>query len=230
MANQRISALPALDSIPAGAYVPVVVDGKVYKAPAGGVGIARGVRYDRVDANGRPVEATLLTTDGQVLPRQFSSINSVYPFWFTEKINLPDDIVTVGTYAFYRCKGITEIHLPMAQSLGTYTFYQCEKLASIDLPNAETVGSYSFYSCTLLETAILPKVTQFTGGQEFGSCPALKTVQLGSVGHPVESILSNTFYNCTQSDLTITVYTTGGAALANAPWGATNATIIYKEA
>ena len=54
MANQRISALPALDSIPEGAYVPVVKDGKVYRAPAKGVGIARGVRYDRVDANGYP--------------------------------------------------------------------------------------------------------------------------------------------------------------------------------
>lgn len=230
MANQRISALPALDSIPEGAYVPVVKDGKVYRAPAKGVGIARGVRYDRVDANGYPLEATLLTTDGQVLPRQFYCVNTTYPFYATERINLPEDIVTVGPYAFRYCRGITEIHLPMAQSIGSYALQGCIKLTEIELPSAETVEAYAFSNCTFLEKAILPKVTGLSGNNAFNYCTALKTVQLGSVGHPVSSLAANTFLNCTQSGLTITIYTTGGAALSGAPWGATNATIIYKEA
>lgn len=230
MANQRISALPALDSIPEGAYVPVVMDGKVYKAPASGVGIARGVRYDRVDAAGKPLEVTLLTPDGKVLPRQFYCAGTTYPFYNTEKINIPDDIVSVGTYAFRYCKGITEMHLPLAQSIASYAFHGCSKLAAIDLPSATTVAGYAFSYCTVLKSAILPQVTGFTENQTFGNCTALETVQLGSVGHPVSALTANTFNACTQTGLTITVYTTGGAELANAPWGATNAMIIYKEA
>lgn len=230
MANQRISALPALDSIPDGAYVPVVMGGKVYRAPAKGVGIARGVRYDKVDANGYPTEVTLLTTDGKVLPRQFYSVNATYPFYNTEKINIPDDIVSVGTYAFRYCKGITGMHLPLAQSIASYAFQGCSKLEQIDLPSATTVAGYAFSSCTVLKSAMLPKVTQLAENSTFSICTALETVQLGSVGHPVSALAANTFASCTQTGLSITVYTTGGAELANAPWGATNATIVYKEA
>lgn len=230
MANQKISALPALDSIPEGAYVPVVKDGKVYRAPAKGVGIARGVRYDRVDANGYPLEVTLLTTDGKVLPRQFYSVNATYPFYNTEKINIPDDIVSVGTYAFRYCTGITEIHLPLAQSIASFAYAGCRNLAAIDLPSATTVAGNAFSSCKALKSAILPQVTELTENSTFSSCTALENVQLGSVGHPVSALAANTFASCTQTGLTITVYTTGGAELANAPWGATNAMIIYKEA
>ena len=58
----------------------------------------------------------------------------------------------------------------------------------------------------------------------------IQNVQLGSSGHPVTSIGNYLFQNCTQSGLTITVYTADGNAISGSPWGATNATIVWEEA
>ena len=60
-----------------------------------------------------------------------------------------------------------------------------------------------------------------------------ETVQLGGVGRAITNgIHGNTFNGCTQSGLTITIYVNDNATLplASSPWGATNATIIYRSA
>ena len=82
-----------------------------------------------------------------------------------------------------------------------------------------------------LTEAHLPKLQTVTGNAPvFNAITTLVDVALGSDGHPVTSLTSNTFSGCTQSGLTITVYTNGGAALSGEPWGATNADIEYEEA
>ena len=96
-----------------------------------------------------------------------------------------------------------------------------------------------FYGCTALKTvnftslqSIVESVpsSSSTDGV-FGNCTALESVTLGSAGHPVTALTGNyIFKNCTQSGLTITIYTSGGASLSGSPWGATNATIVYKSA
>ena len=68
------------------------------------------------------------------------------------------------------------------------------------------------------------------GANIFKGYTALTNVVLGSVGHAVTSLDSTAFTNCTQSGLTITIYTTGGASLSGEKWGATNATIVYETA
>lgn len=85
-----------------------------------------------------------------------------------------------------------------------------------------------------LETLLLPKV-QYTGHYWVRGSTNLKTVQLGSVGFPVNAVGSLCFKDCTQTGLTITVYV-DATTLADAktktgapPWGATNATIIYRN-
>lgn len=124
------------------------------------------------------------------------------------------------------------------------TFSGCTSLTSVSLPSLVTLTSSvkygsggCFRSCTGLTTLLLPKISIIgdsasSGGNAytFGNCTGLQTVQLGSEGHPVTSISSTVFTGCTQSGLTITVYTEGGASLANEPWGATNAAIVYETA
>lgn len=63
------------------------------------------------------------------------------------------------------------------------------------------------------------------------ACTNLKTAVLGGIGYPVNSLSGYTFDSCTQADLTITLYVADDAALplAGSPWGATNATIIYRN-
>ena len=69
-----------------------------------------------------------------------------------------------------------------------------------------------------------------------GNCEKLQTVTLGSVGVAVSSIYGRAFRNCTNPNLIITIYV-DAATLAdipadvsgNSPFGAVNATIIYKN-
>ena len=67
-----------------------------------------------------------------------------------------------------------------------------------------------------------------------GACTALEEAVLGSVGHTVTDNNSiNSFKNCTQSGLSITVFTNAANVdklLANIRNGATKATITLKAA
>ena len=128
------------------------------------------------------------------------------------------------------------------------TFNGCTALTTLYLPKlAQLLGRIgkntdgAFNGCTALTTVYLPLVTEITA-YHFGGCTALEEVTLGTDGTDadgrdvtytptaVTALNANTFYGCTQSGLTITIYTQGGAALTGQPWGATNATIIYEEA
>lgn len=154
---------------------------------------------------------------------------------------------------FYNCTALTKASLASLESYsfsGSNTeirhgmFYGCTSLTTVSLPKLNLIqqgGNYNcmFYNCASLTTVILPSITKIETVQGalfnsysgvFYNCTGLQNVQLGSISHPVTDIRSDTFANCTQSGLTITIYTTGGASLAGEPWGATNATIEYEEA
>lgn len=91
-----------------------------------------------------------------------------------------------------------------------------------------------FTNCSKLVTAKFPKVAQLGTytARLFTGCTALKTVEIGSVGYGVTGIAEAAIFNdCTQSDLTITIYTNGAKVdliLARVRNDATNATIIIK--
>lgn len=65
------------------------------------------------------------------------------------------------------------------------------------------------------------------------NCKELVEIVLGSVGcGVVGTMYANAFSGCSNSGLTITVYTTAEILAdvpSGAPWGATNATIIYRN-
>ncbi len=70
-----------------------------------------------------------------------------------------------------------------------------------------------------------------TANSAFRGCTGLTSVTIGAPGAPMTEakLPANVFYGCT--NLTdITVYTTGGASLTTAPFGATNATVTYLTA
>lgn len=160
------------------------------------------------------------------------------------EFNAPN-VTTITTPLFKGYTALTSIsfkNLTTLNNSGTDSGLcrQCTALTSVSMPNLQTVTATSsgyagaFWGCTALETITLPKLQSVTGadnnGGMFRLCTALKNVQLGSEGNPVTYLQSNVFNACTQSGLTITIYTSGGAALAGEPWGATNATIEYEEA
>lgn len=163
--------------------------------------------------------------------------------------------VTNGVY-FPSFNKLTEVNFPELLSISCINtngaknvgiLYSCSVLQTLTLPKLTTmisqgvngnvaspIGS-AFYNCTSLVNVSLPSLntsTDTVNGGAFYKCTGLQTVQLGSVGHPVSSLGSYLFNGCTQSGLTITVYTNGGEALSGEPWGATNADtdIVYEVA
>lgn len=86
-------------------------------------------------------------------------------------------------------------------TIGAYAFYYRTRLTLTELPNSlTTIGTCAFYGCT--------GITSIT----FKGAPT--------------TIASNAFSGCTNL-ITINVPWAEGA-VANAPWGATNATINYN--
>lgn len=109
--------------------------------------------------------------------------------------------------------------------------------------NNERINQY-FMGCTSLKTFEMPYVAGFLTGytnQFLGNCTALEDAVFGSIGHPITQLKPTSgndllFNGCTQAGLTITLYV-NASALADvpadvktyAPWGATNATIVYRS-
>lgn len=89
--------------------------------------------------------------------------------------------------------------------------------------------------CSKLTTVTLPKA-QYLTKYFCRECTALNAVQLGSIGYPVTSIDALAFDGCSNEEITFTIYvdatTMDGIPVAvsgSSPFGAVNATIIYKS-
>ena len=118
------------------------------------------------------------------------------------KINLPEGVTEINNYAFYECSSMSTIVLPQSiTKIGVYAFGMCRHLKSITFPqNLETIQSSAFTNCKFL-TSVTFKGTPTT-------------------------IDSTVFVSCT--NLTTINVPWAEGAVANAPWGATNATINYN--
>ena len=115
---------------------------------------------------------------------------------------LPDGIATINSYAFYENKALAVTSLPDGLTrIGQYAFSGCHRLVLTLLPsNLDSINNNAFYNCVGLTT-------------------------LTFEGKP-SSIGSSAFRYCS-SILAINVPWAEGE-VANAPWGATNATINYN--
>ena len=94
-------------------------------------------------------------------------------------------------------RSIESIKLSKATSIGSYAFYKCSGLTSVSFPNATSIGDYAFQSCSGLTSVSFPTVTSI-GGSAFQDCSGLTTIYVGTNTSTV-CTLSNTsaFNNCT---------------------------------
>lgn len=122
----------------------------------------------------------------------------------TEKplTKLPEGLRIIGPYSLRGHLGLSLTTLPdSVTTISVQAFSYCDGLTEISLPAAlTTIGNQGFYNCKNLS-----RVT-------FNSTPSV--------------ISANVFDGCTKLQ-TINVPWAEGA-VANAPWGATNATINYN--
>ena len=168
------------------------------------------------------------TAVNPTLPSDLTKIGD-YAFYYCTKlvhISLPSSLTSIGYYAFFNCQMMALTSLPDGlTSIGDSAFQNCTKLALTSLPDGLTsIRNNAFYGCTNLALTSLPDGLTSIGGYAFQRCTGLTTITFE--GTPTGTINSNAFKNCT--NLTTINVPWAEGAVANAPWGATNATINYN--
>ena len=137
---------------------------------------------------------------------------------------LPSDLTEIQSFAFYHCENLKLTSLPSGiTTIYQNTFENCSNLALTSLPNNLTLIDYrAFAHCSNISLTYLPESITEIGSYAFEFC---KFTTITFKGTPTR-IGINAFANCPKLT-TINVPWAEGA-VANAPWGATNATINYN--
>ncbi len=91
------------------------------------------------------------------------------------KIIVPSSLVTIGNYAFYRCKKLTAIQFAAKGKL-------------------KTIASGAFSDCSALIEMNIPKTVSFLASDVFYGCTSLKKVSLSP---EMDDIYPETFRDCT---------------------------------
>ena len=161
------------------------------------------------------------------LPSGLTSIGNS-AFANCEKItltSLPSGITSIGDHAFFQCTNLALTSLPSGlTSIGDYVFTTCPNLALTSLPSGITsIGVNAFFQCRKLALTSLPSGITSIGDYAFRKCTGLTSITF--TGKPT-TISSAAFEECT--NLTTINVPWAEGEVANAPWGATNATINYN--
>lgn len=140
-------------------------------------------------------------------------------------ISIPDGVLSIGDYAFTRCPSLKSVFIGNGlQIIDDYAFYVCHSLKTVSLPDSlQSIGLHAFYECKQIEMLSLPTGLTHVYGYAFYKCSGLKEVTFNGVP---SFIAGNIFTNCSKL-ITINVPWAEGE-VADAPWGATNATINYN--
>ena len=139
--------------------------------------------------------------------------------------SLPSGLTSIDEYVFYGCTSLALTSLPSGLTrIGDNAFNGCTKLALTSLPSGLTsIGNYTFDGCTSLALTSLPSGLTRISSRAFDGCTSLTSITFE--GTPT-SINSTAFRGC--ENLTSIKVPWAEGAVANAPWGATNATITYN--
>lgn len=179
--------------------------------------------------NNQLVSAEIVGSVGQqIRPGLFLNCSALASVSWTEPIT------KIGSRAFEGCSAITSLDFSQdnVRSVGDHAFSQCRELKEITFkPNTlRTFGDNAFEYCSKLQTFSIISSPKLLGiGLEcFKSCIALNTVYLMTNTDPTTMYVNvggNAFEGCTNLTDIYVFWPKGG--VANAPWGATNATIHY---
>ncbi len=133
------------------------------------------------------------------------------------------NLVNLREYAFAKCKQLTKASLPFVTALPSHIFNDCTNLKTVEMPNVTRMAYLCFYNCQNLELSELPSNLTEIRGTSFYNCKKLTSITFKRTATAIDS---DVFSGCTNL-LTINVPWAEGE-VANAPWGATNATINYN--
>ena len=211
------------------------------QAISAGTTITDGIVVKARDAEGYATEVDFYGTVVQKYQFGQGSNNTV-GFMRLKKVNYKNACTTIKEGAFANSGKNSESPAPIPETLTEIEAraFRSSQYISAELPISLTgrLPDNLFSENTVIKTIKAPGITSLdtlggTGNGQFLKCTGLENCEIGSIGYGVTYCETWNFKDCTQSGLTITVYTNGAyadTAVANIRNGATNATIIIKAA
>ena len=134
-------------------------------------------------------------TDGVLFSKDKKTI-ICYPEGKTDtKYVIPDNVTTIGDYAFSSCSALTSIEMPDSlTTIGNGAFFYCESLENIEIPESvTTIGDGAFYSCASLKSIKIPEnLTTIPDGAVY-QCASLKIIE---IPESITTIGNEAFYSC----------------------------------
>lgn len=151
-------------------------------------------------------------------------------------ISIPETILRISDYAFYKCFAMTSVELPSSVlSIGEYAFAGTVKEGeSMSLEvvflsyeiELETIGNNAFAFCTKLKSFNIPPSLYKIGNEAFYNCYELDSIVLRN---NVTQIGKDAFYNCDN----VTIYCEMGEdnvpANWSKDWNSTNETTLWNQ-
>ena len=143
---------------------------------------------------------------------------------------IPREVINIRTQGFRDMANLKSVHFHNElKNVGTNAFYACKGLESITWEepahDGHRLNGYAFQNCTSLKEIVFPLNIYGIDGNCFAGCTGLTKVTIKE--YPWNGMATTAFNNCTNL-LDIYVPWAEGEK-ANAPWGATNATIHYNS-
>ncbi len=127
------------------------------------------------------------------------------------ELQIPDNVTSIGAYAFYNCTSITSVKIGNnLESIGEDAFYGCSKLSGVYITSIPNWCNTSFatpasnplycakklYLNNSLVTALeIPETVAYIGAYAFYNCTEINSV---SVGYNVREIGEDAFYGCSK--------------------------------
>lgn len=153
--------------------------------------VNNGITY-RIDENGATITAAEATLAEANIPSAVEFEGNQYPVIkindnvFADNTNLtavtlPEGLVEIGTYAFFKCTSLKIVKIPSnVTTIPESCFYCCSSLESVIIPEGVmSIGSFAFDSCNL-KTLTLPESLTTLGNSAFRYNQTLKKVEIPS--------------------------------------------------
>ena len=146
-------------------------------------------------------------------------------FGISEHITLPETAVSVAEFAFFGNRNVISMDLPESVlSIGRSGMAYMKRLRKVSLTGIREIGSGAFWACTRLEEIGIPATLERVGGDAFGQCRSLRTLDFGKtkavfegriapmaeglervvLPQDIQSLPAGAFYYCRQlADITL---------------------------
>lgn len=201
-----------------------VAQGKIFVNSSGvqttGTATAGGGNEDFIKMVERPNYTTINLPNGATKIAD----SLFYGYRLLSGVNIPNTVTSVGSYAFQNCIYFSTTLPNSITSIGNGAFYGCSNLLLTELPsNLTTIPQNCFDSCPKITITTIPQSVTRIEQYAFANCIGLTDLTFLNAPNYLSPVA---FSGCT--NLTTIRVPWAEGAVSGAPWGATNATLIYN--